>query len=253
MWQDVGMPHFNEIKTIILNKRVNLSFEMYGYKNPILILYSNALDIALLFGVTSAGNILSPEDLGLIDIDNNVLTSIPIVGRLNSVRANYVYNYEFIQDSLNKKLVKQEDKFIGTEGTVWYLHLHDGRCKQIKCKPEIIESIHFSAGSNGINRNSIITTCYNAMENVDVLTLDFVKQLLLEEFPAHIVDLNITLIESCITFVTDELSFRQEVLTAYRNTGKNLLLEKNEVMRELSSWFPKNKMKKVYSIIRDWG
>lgn len=56
---------------------------------------------------------------------------------------------------------------------------------------------------------------------------------------------------SYLAFVVEEAEFRQSVLEAYRQTGKNILLQKTEVMRELSGKFPKNKMKKVYTIIAE--
>jgi hypothetical protein len=188
LWNEVGMPHFEEIKRIMNQfHNVNLAFELYGYRNPHLVIYPNvALDIALLFGITSGGNILSPKDLGLM----NGKTTIPIVPKSDIITGDYVYNYNLARDIMNKTLKHDDTKYIGIEGQVWYLHLENGRCRQIKCKPEIIEAIHFSQGTGGINKNSIITTCYNAYENVEVLTYDFVKNLLLEEFSPEVVDQN---------------------------------------------------------------
>lgn len=121
------------------------------------------------------------------------------------------------------------------------------------CKPETIEAIHFSAGVKGINKNVILSTVWNALENVDVLTVDFVKQLLLEEFKPALVEAAHYQIEKCIVFVTDELEFRQKVLTSYRQLGMNINLQKGEVMRALSNKFEKNKMSKVYSTIVAYG
>ena len=135
------------------------------------------------------------------------------------------------------------------EGTVWYLHTIDNKCIQLKCKPETIEAIHFSAGKGGLSKNVVLTTCWNAFENTDIITIDFINQLLLEEFKPEIIEANHCLIENCISVVTKEMEFKTKVLEKYKTTGKNILLEKREVMRELSQYFSKDKMKKVYSYI----
>lgn len=242
MWREVASAYFTEIQREMDRSDCNLSFELYGARNPHLVVYKNTLDIALLFGVTNDGKILSPAKLKNPDLS--------IVRRLKDIDRDYVQNYEQLQKELQDGLRQEEEGYYsGMEGTVWYLHTPEGRCLQLKCKPETIEAIHFSAGAGGLAKNVIIATCWNAFENTDKLTVDFIKQLLLEEFPPEIIEAKHYLIERCINFVTEEAEFRQAVLSSYRATSKNILLEKANVMRELSTKFPRNKMKKVYTII----
>jgi len=240
MWQEVGIPHIDQIKTLMETHKCNLSFEIYGARNPHLIMYPNSLDIALLFGVTNTGRIISPSQF---------TTSLPTPPLLVTITAEYQTHYENIQKQLQDGL-KQEDEgyYSGQEGTVWYLTTIDGRCVQLKCKPETIEAIHFSAGC-GINKNVLLATCWNAFENVDKLTVDFIKQLLLEEFPQHVVEANHALIQKSIAFVEAEAEFRQKVIEKYRVFGKNILLDKVKVMRHMSQLFNKKDMRKVHSII----
>lgn len=250
MWNEVATKYFETIREMIKSWHCNISWEIYGGRNTHLIVYKNALDIALLFGVTNTGRILSPTDLGLAKRDNySNLGLLPLVSRLDNIDHDYINNYERIQKELDAKLqkIEGEEHYIGTEGTVWYLHFLDGQCLQIKCKPETVEAIHFATG--GLSKNTIIATCWNAFENVDTLTLDFVKQLLLEEYAADKIEANAELIQKCIDLVSSEMEFRQKVLTEYRNLGMNVLLNKREVMRVLSEKFNKNKMRKVYSLI----
>jgi len=247
MWREVSPPYLGAIKDLIETRQCNLVFELYGNRNPHLILYKNQLDIALLFGVTGTGRILSPSDLGNV-------SNIPVVTRSMVIDKDYVHHYKQIQRELEEKLTEEDDGYYsGTEGTVWYLHSPDGKCIQIKNKPETIEAIHFASGAGGISKNSVITTCWNAFENTDTLTAEFLNQLLLEEFTLEDIESNRDLIERCIAFVTGEAEFRERVLSEYRATGKNILLNKQEVMRSLSAKFDKGKMRKVYGIITAFG
>jgi len=233
-----------EIKREMIRSMCNLSFELYGSRNPHLIVYNNALDIALLFGVTNTGRILSPTNLKNPDL--------PIVSRMKIINKDYVWNYEETQHELQATLKQEEEGYYsGVEGTVWYLHTNDGRCLQYKCKPETIESIHFSAGARGLSKNIVIATCWNAFENTDSPTPDFIKQLLLEEFKPEIIEDN--LIDTCLNFVKSEADFRNKVLEAYKDIGDNILLNKRDVMRGLASKFPRERMGKVYSIIMSYA
>lgn len=255
MWKETAAPYIDRLRQIMIQHNCNLSFELYGARNPHLVVYKNPLDIALLFGVTNVGKIMSPTDLGLAaKEDYAALDEIPLVKRFRVINRDYVWNYETIQKELEANLKQEEEGYYsGMEGTVWYLHLIDGRCLQIKCKPETIETIHFSAGAGGLNKNIVIATCWNAFENVDTLTIDFVKQLLIEEFQPEIVEANHYLIERCVGFVTREAEFRNRVLDEYRALGISILLNKREVMRSLSAKFSKQQMKKVYSIIMSFA
>jgi len=241
MWIEVARDYFPMIKKTMEKHNCNLSFELYGCRNPHLIVYPNSLDIALLFGVTNEGRILSPTDIKG--------SGLPEVTKLKDVDSDYIYNYELLRAELQTTLKQQEEGYYsGTEGAVWYLHFPDGKCIQMKCKPELVEAIHFSAGA-GLGKNIIIATCWNAFENTDSPTIEFIKQLLLEEFKPEIIEANHYLIERYLNYVMGEAEFRDKVMIEYQKTGMNILLNKADVMRRLSDKFPRDKMKRVYSII----
>lgn len=243
MWLEVARGQLQMIEEIMAEEQCNLSFELYGAKNPHLVMYKVPLTYALLFGVSNTGRILSPTQLHGVE----ELNPLPV---LKEIDKNYEGNYEGLRRELNDGLSQIEDGYYtGVEGTVWYLHSADGRCVQMKCKPEIIEAIHFSAGAKNINKQVILATCWNALENVDTLTVDFIKELLLEEFRQELIDASQNTIERCIEFVKGELEFRQNVLNEYRKMGLNINLQKAEVMRALSGKFERKKMRKVYSAI----
>jgi hypothetical protein len=246
MWNEVAKDYFNEIKKKMIEKNCNLSFELFGARNPHLIAYKNSLDFVLLFGVTNVGNILSPKDLAI-----DTLPNVEFCGKIDR---DYVWNYEENQKKLEASLVKQEGEYYtGDEGAVWYLKTLDNRTLQLKCKPGTIEAIHFSAGAGGLGKNTIIATVWNALENTDDLTIEFVKQLLLEEFKPEVIEAKTYLIQECIEYVKNESEFRHKVLEDYKTIGININLDKRSVMRQISTKYPKDKMGKVYSIIVSLG
>ena len=244
MWKEM-LVKYPDIPNMIKKNKCNISFELYGFRNPHLLIYSTPLDAAILFGVTNSGNVISPTNLSI--------TGIPIVPLWNIIDKDYVWNYEQLQKDIQSKLKKVEEYYEGNEGAVWYLHLPDGKVTQIKAKPETIETIHFSAGGKGLNKEAIKATCWNALENTDTLTVEFIKELLLEEFDKRLVDMSTTTIEKSIAIVTSEMEFREKVLIAYEKTSLNINLNKREVMRKLSKQFERKQMKKVYSIISSFS
>jgi len=244
MWNEVAKDYFNVIKAVMQTNDCNLSFELFGKRNTHLIVYDTLLSFRALFGVTNNGNIIPPTKI------NWLKNSLPIVDLRCVIDKDYVYNYNANRNIMNTMLSKcEEDYYIGTEGEVWYLNYPDGTCKQIKCKPEIIEAIHFSMGSKGINRNVILATCWNALENTDDVTIDFVSKLLIEEFDKSLVSSCYETIEKCINFVIGEIKFRENVIDEYKNTNLNIIIDKKSIMRILSKKFNKKDMRKVYNII----
>ena len=244
MWNEVAQEDWDYICDLISMLGCNLSFELYGARNPHLVIYDVPLAYALLFGVTNAGNIISPS---------KIECTLPKAKLIAEVDKDYDDAYVSIQKQLEKGLRKLGDEtYAGIEGTVWYLQTIERRTIQYKCKPETIEIIHFSQGK-GISRNSILATCWNALENTDRLTVDFIKQLLLEEFEAPKVEANHYLIESCIKVVEDALAFRDRVLSEYRAVGVDIKLDKVAVMRKMSEKFERNEMSKVYTAIMNWS
>jgi hypothetical protein len=244
MWEEVAKDVFDYICDLMAELGCNLSFELYGARNPHLVIYDIPLAYALLFGVTNVGNIISPS---------KIKCNLPKAKLVAEVDKDYSNTYINIQKQLESGLCKLDnDTYMGVEGTVWYLQTIENRTVQYKCKPETIEVIHFSQGK-GISKNSILATCWNALENTDKLTVDFIKQLLLEEFEAPKIEANHYLIESCIKVVEDALVFRDRVLNEYRVIGMDIKLDKVAVMRKMSGKFDRNEMSKVYTTIMNWG
>ena len=69
--------------------------------------------------------------------------------------------------------------------------------------------------------------------------------MLLEEFKLELIESSHYTIEKCVEFVINQLEFRDKVLDEYHALGMNILVDKSNVMRALSTKFEKKEMQKV--------
>ena len=217
----------------------NLSFELYGAKNPHLINYSIPISLAYLFCVDSAGNVFPPS-------------SHPWDGECaehKTIRSiNLAEEYKDHQQQDENRLRPQEDgTFMGSEGRVWYLLTEGMKWVMLKCKPHSIELIHWASG--GIGRNVVTATALNAIES-GPLTVEAVKTLLLEEFSEEQITKSSDRITSVVREVIASIGFRDKVLSVYDTLGLSISGNKVETMRTLDKHFNKKEMKKVYSTLK---
>ena len=239
MWLEI-LKRYPAIREINKVNRCNISYELYGGRNKHLVVYSVKLDVAVLFGITPQGNILSPRQLDMC--------GLPAAPYFGDITRDYVWEYQSDQRECEESLEQVEGGYTGSEGRVWYLLAMDGKVIQLKCKPETVEQIHWAAGG-GLGRNVIAATCYNALENVDMLTYDFVKQLLVEEFTEVQVESVKDLVIKVIDEVMAEVTFRAQIIEEYRSLGMDINLDKAAVMRHFGTRYPRKEMRRIYSII----
>lgn len=219
----------------------NVSFELYGYLNAHTIIYDIPLDCVILFGRRGDGAIIAPADLNTCDV--------PTAELKIKIDSDYVYNYKLQQQRMNDNLKSLGDplQYKGDEGQVWYCYTKHGVI-QLKCKPDTIESLHMSAGK-GLSDHCIKTTIYNAYENKDHVTLKDVEELLREEFHSDIVKVNRKRIRLMMGTVKGEIDFNSDVMETYRKLKIGILEDKRAVMRVMSEFYSKSKMRHVYQII----
>ena len=250
MWKEVleTFPEITELSEIHAKKGFNLSFELWGARNKHLIEYENPLTTSLLFAIRNDINwceIIDPEEIDLLG------WQVPKAFRevkIDSKTDLYSW-YQKLRNELESTNKNNEDgTIIGSEGFVWYLKDINNRIHQFKCKPETIETIHWSQG--GITKASIWTTIINAYEDNEEVNFETVKDLLLEEFDERGVELKKSLILDLMIKVKKEIDFRNDVLEKYNLIGLNLSTDKAEVMRTLSKYFKREEMKKVYSLLK---
>lgn len=239
MWQRM-MEKYPDLAKLSSLNNCNISYELYGSLNQHLVKYEAALDVAVLFGRKNDRAVIHPARLQTL--------GVPVAPLITRIDSGYVENYRTQQSAMRDSLKGDaETGFVGSEGQVWYC-LTEGSAIQFKCKPEQIEAIHWTQGLH-LSKTVVLTTCKNALENTDILTFEFVSQLLQEEFTPEQIDLSKDLINACIDSVNQDATFRQDVLTRYANTGISVLVDKRSVMRAMANHYNKTVMGKVYSII----
>lgn len=229
------------IPDMIVENDADISFELWGARNPHLVKYKIPLELSILFGRHS-GYVIPPSEL-------KIPTGYVFAGFEGLVDGNYVETYKAAQYVMEKGLVEDDGYYVGQEGEVWYLLTEDGMWHMFKCKPETIEMIHWSQG--GIGKNIIMATCENALENWDTPTVTNVKELLLEEFQQHDIDQVHYRIQGYLDEVIERHMLMDTVMKSYKALEMNILTDKREVMRKLSEQYDRRQMRKVYRIIMD--
>jgi len=219
---------------------MNVSFELWGARNPHLVKYEVPLAASMLFARKGC-LIFPPSQLG-----QEYWQSVGVPSR-GAVDGDYTNDYKIIQEQLEATLSETEDGYVGVEGEVWYLLDTTGKWTPFKCKPETIEAIHWAAG--GIGKNIIKATVANAFENWDEPTVGQVRQLLLEEFAEAEVEKAHYRIAPLLEVARDEHILRERALVAYSGVGISILTDKAAVMRALSGQFAKSEMRKVFRAI----
>lgn len=238
MWFEM-LNKYPDIEKVCIKNQCNVSFELYGIRNKHLVWYDVPLDCAVLFGVTSNGQIISPTKMDLL--------GLPIVNQVGSINSYYVENYKMNKLKLEEELKLTEDGYEGNEGQVWYLHMVDRKTIQFKCKPATIELIHFAAG--GLGKNIIKATAYNVFENQDELTIEAVVTLLLEEFTERQIQACEDTIKHVVKEIKHDIEIRQAIVDEYTELGIDINIDKVAVMRWFGQKYPKNDIRKIYSIL----
>lgn len=237
MWREILKRH-PSIPGYVLGSGLNLSFELWGARNPHLVRYTEPLEASLLFA-RKGQDILPPSSIPGFDF--------PSVQFRGLVDKDYVWSYQQAQAEAEATLSELEDGggYLGMEGEVWYLQTEDGKWTPWKCKPETIEAIHWAAG--GIGKNVLRATIANSFESYDVPTIENIKELLLEEFPKEEIEKVHYSIAKQLVEAIREHEFELLVLTEYRALGMSIITQKAEVMRGLSQKFARGDMKRVFS------
>jgi hypothetical protein len=170
----------------------------------------------------------------------------PLLGELTAGE-DPVAKYAQIRADMEARMrTTDEDKLVGMEGTVWYVEEPGGRVSMWKCKPESVESIHWTLG---INKKAVLATCWNFLETEEDLRYETLLPLLLEEYTLEEIERFRLYINQCIREVHEVLAFRDRVLAEYEKVGLSIHTNKGDVMRALSPHFRRDEMKKVYSIL----
>ena len=247
LFKEATKEYWMALRLAVLNSEYNFSFELWGAQNSHLVKYDTPMQASLLFA-RKGETLLPPSEISLVkDLMppfNNQFNIAPFAGLVDG---NYVENYKATQLQIDDELQEVEDGFVGQEGEVWYLLDEAGDWIMFKCKPHQIEQIHWAAG--GIGKHVIIATCQNAHENWDEPTVENIVQLLEEEFNKYEVEKVMPGVRKYLSEVRAHYILRATVLEKYVELKLNILLDKGSTMRAMSSFFNRNEMTRVYSII----
>jgi hypothetical protein len=244
MWKEM-LDRYPQIPELPVINDCALSFELFGSRNALLMLYETPLACALLFGVDAEGRYRSIDELDCGEV--------PVPAHLGRLKAGEdpVAVYGRIRERLQATIEsRDDDKLSGQEGAVWYVTTTETERVLFKCKPESVEAIHWKGG---INKGAVLATCWNMLETEDVIDYERLERLLLEEYSQTEIDAFRGHIDACMDAVNEELRFRARVLEAYDRIGIPLTEDKAAVMRRLSDEFPRALMKKVYTLILRYG
>ena len=243
LWRRM-LEKYPQIPDLVLGGGHSLSFELYGAMNTHTIHYSNLLDIALLFTIQ--------PDMGQLEPPPRFFDGVPVVSMEHASTNPHDLEsyYRRVEEEKQAGLKVLDDGFEGSEGSVWWLSTDEG-WKPYKCKPEAIKEIHFASG--GPSRAAIRHAAFRAQENVDRLSVEDVEASLLEDFSNEKITARRLAIEKVVNELNTEATLCDLVLNTYEavvgELGYTLVTNKHEIMREMSSNFPKEQMKKVYRIL----
>lgn len=243
MWKEILLKYPNVASLPSMDRTI--VFELYGVRNKHLIIYPTPLDAVLLFGIDrKSSQILLPEEI----VFN--ASGVPIPKVYYHIQPDHDFEsfYKRIRGEIEDLNETTDDGIIGSEGAVIYVRDPEFGWIQWKAKPETVQSIHQAPG---LSRKDIITTCYNALENVDLedLTYRYVKELLMEEVTDREVESRKPLVLKCIEMVKDEVYIRNTIIEKYKECGLTLKENKQDVMRYMSKSYSKNQMQYVYAIL----
>lgn len=258
MWNNLKISEILMEEDYTENGDYALSFELYGYMNPILIKYDVALEAKLLFNIVQktgdivhigksySGPELTQWRLAPIEAEGDLIVPIDHEKLTNT--------YENVREKLELTLQPDEDTGMikGMEGYIFYV-VTDDEQYMFKCKPPTIERIHMtSCGS--IDKNSIFVTCRNALENNkwSDITKEIIIEMLQEEYPDELIAKSSTRIDNILSEFIENMMFRDKVKEIYEDTD-GYHDDKRTTMRAMSAFFEKKDMKKVYTVLKELG
>ena len=242
MWKEL-LTENKWIEDVIDNNLVfNLSFELYGTRNPITIYYDISLATKLLFGVDRFDySIVPPNRLNI-----NCLIDTCIPKRYNFTVDDVTELYQFVRTEMSKSNCNG----LIQEGVVFYADIGERSWKMFKCKPEEIEKIHWAA-SGIIQKRAIWNTIINAFEDIEP-DLEYILELLKEEYSDKMIFTSKPRIKNIFRDVLKHMQDTKRINDAYviaKENGFDLSKDKAETFRFLSKYFKKEEMKKVGTVL----
>lgn len=233
-------------------------YELFGYENRMLIRYEVPIDLALLFGRNSDGDLVAPHESSRLfaGIDCPVADHRPI-----QLTDNLEGQYRERQQEISSRLLRLDDEYFdGEEGEMLYVRFADGSREQpgsftrlIKLKPPEIEEIHWAL--DHVPKEEAAAVARNVFEVSDTPELADMVQLLSEEWTDEQIARSLETIERVMQDAIDRRAFQEEVLTVYaqHHGPDDFRLDRPAVMRSMSQRFARAQMSRIYSVLVERG
>lgn len=222
----------------------SVAYELYGYRNPVLIRYPFPLHLTELYRVSQTDGALSPPCSELAG---------PVVETVDATTNLTLLYGELRRQAQNANKVKDEE-ISGLEGYMIYLQDEYSKWSVWKLKPEMIEEIAWA--NSMISKHSILTTTWNALEEVPIDRLDVavVKRLLLEEYTKQQIEQSKYRIEKSVADVKATAHFLNAVAFAYGALPPEVKQAgKAAVMRALAKYYDRGTMSSVFTALKRQG
>ena len=245
VWIEYMSENYWVKELVELNPEFNLSFELFGSRNPITIKYEVPLDVKFLFGVRRKDAAIKPPTL--LNLPPGIRLPLEFEGISSLNKESLTKGYNQFREIMSTK--NGEDLFV--EGMVLYAHVGEPSWRMFKCKPEEVEKIHWSA-SGSIPTLVLKNTALNVFEDKEEPTVEDFHMLLLEEFSQDIINKSRLKIQKVWDWSKEHMLLVKtvnEVWSKAKAEGFDVSKDKNQTMRFMSSYFSKSMMSKVGTII----
>jgi hypothetical protein len=252
LWDEMRIKYRTD--ELVRSIGMNLSFELYGKRNKILLDYNESLEARLLFGIQNGGKIIPPTEIEFpesFDVPKAFLIESFPGGK------DFEMQYNRVRDGLNKQLIvvkvevdgeEKIESLSGMEGAVIYI-VKDGAI-QFKAKPDVVQDIHWAA-SKGIPYHSIYTTIINAYEETDEPTFELIHSLLLEEFDESQIERRRITIYKMMDAIKFEKKLKAELREEYLKNNFNIREDKVSCMRHFGKLYDKRLAGKIFRYLMD--
>jgi len=232
-------PWINQV--IAENPLYNLSFEMYGTRNPITVTYDVPLDVSLLFGIRQEDHAVKPPS----QLQTQLTTKLPKKIQIDNKR-ELTNLYEQLRTDMSTH--NEEDVFF-TEGMVLYAFCNQPSWRQFKAKPDEIQRIHWSHA--GIPYRELWNTVINSFEE-GTSSYGHFLELLKEEYTDQQIGLSEQRIKKAFIQAKEQVKFNakaNKIWKIAKEQGFDVTKDKAQTFRFMSQFFEKKDMRKVGTTI----
>ena len=252
---DEALKAVPDVRDAKLPYGTGFGYELYGYKNPHIIVYKEPIALALLFA-RKDGLILGPHD----DPDLFASMNCPIAEYHEWSGQDVEEEYRRRQEVYTKELTLTDPEleyYTGSEGEAMYVQFSDGNggsfTRILKLKNHVIENIHWR--SDRVAGEEIKATARNMWEVDDNPTVDDLKMLLAEDWT----DLQIATSAETIQRIYDEVmerrAWQDNILDTFYQVSnvEEWVSNPGNSMRALSATgkFNRSDMTRIFGALRE--